>query len=226
MCQEVAGYLAREYPGRFALYEHTAVRKVVLRDTHAVIDTGKHAIKSPKVVLCTNGFESFSIINENGLEVDGRFHSNVRGYISYMSGYLEDMNKLPTAISYFNRVTSETLEPYFYLTRRPYEYEGQMGRNLISVGGPEGAGLEDTRSYAREQELPDEKVREIDAFLRATYDLDPNKKIDYVFTWHGLMGLAPKTACAWWGRSPRTRCCSTTWAATASAFCPRPWAGA
>jgi glycine/D-amino acid oxidase-like deaminating enzyme len=186
-CQEVLAYLYAKYPGRFALYEHTPVRKVVLRDTHAILDTGKHAIKTPRVVLCTNGFESFTIINENGLEVNGRFHEAVHGTVGYMSAYLEKQNKQPIAISYFPDPGASTDESYFYLTRRPYEYETKPGHNLISLGGIDES-LPQKGSYNHEQDFPEKHVGIFDTFFRNTYDLDPNKKIEYLFTWHGLMG--------------------------------------
>ena len=187
LCQEVVAYLLRAYPERFALYEHTPVHKLILRDSDALLDAHRHTVRAGRVVLCTNGFEDFTIINENGLEVDGRFHARVNGNIGYMSGYLERMNKAPVAISYFTGPGTGALDPYYYLTRRPYEYEKGTGHNLISVGGPELV-LGEGNPYARESDLPDERLGEIDAFVHENYDTDPNRKIDYVFTWHGLMG--------------------------------------
>lgn len=187
MCQETVRYLLRKYPGRFALYEHTPVHKVVLRDTHAIIDSLSHAIKTPQVVLCTNGFEDFTIINEHGLEVDGHFHASVQGKVGYMSAYLETMNKPPIAISYFPTPGAGPEESYVYLTRRPYEYESHLEHNLISIGGPDEP-LPERGRYLIEREFPEQHMRTLEVFLRETYDLDLNKKIEYLFTWHGLMG--------------------------------------
>ena len=187
LCQEVLAYPNRAYPERFALYEHAPVRKIILRDDGALLDAHKHAIAAKRVVLCTNGFEDFTIISENGLELDGRFHASVRGNVGYMSGYVEKLNKPPTAMSYYPTDSAAALDPYFYLTRRPYEYEKGAQHNLVSVGGPEVKLGEDV-PYARESDLPNERVGEIDEFLRRTYELDPNRTIEYAFTWHGLMG--------------------------------------
>lgn len=187
LCQEIVRYLLREYPERFALYEHTPAHKIILRKNDVLLDALKHTVVAARAVLCTNGFEDFTIINENGLDLDGRFHANVRGNIGYMSGYIEAMNKPPIAMSYFSTDSAAALDPYFYLTRRPYEYEKGVRHNLISVGGPEIKLMEDS-PYARESDLPDVRIEEIDEFLHKTYNLDPNKKIEYIFTWHGLMG--------------------------------------
>jgi len=187
LCQEVIAHLIKTYPGRFALYEHALVQKILLRDGVAVLDVGAHTVKAARVVLCTNGFEDFSLINENGLKLDGTFHAQVRGGIGYMSGYLERFNKPPMAISYFPEPGAGAEENYFYLTRRPYEYENKPGHNLISLGGPEEA-LPERGAYSYEQDFPEEHMQTFEAFLRNTYDLDPNKKIEYLFTWHGLMG--------------------------------------
>jgi glycine/D-amino acid oxidase-like deaminating enzyme len=104
-----------------------------------------------------------------------------------MSGYFEPRNKEAIAISYLENPSADTSLSYFYLTRRPYEYELSQDHNLICIGGP-GFDIEDTRSYRRDHEFPEDIVREIDRFVKNTYDTDPNKTIDYKFTWHGLMG--------------------------------------
>ncbi len=186
-CQEVVRYLTRAYPGRFALYEHTPVHKIILHESTALLDVGEYAIKARRVVLCTNGFEDFTIINQNGLEVDGRFHASLQGRVAYMSGYLEALTKPPTAISYFPDPGASKDENYFYLTRRPYEYEHRPGHNLVLLGGPDEL-LPERGRYSHESEFPDKHMAVFDAFLRRTYELDPKQKIEYLFTWHGLMG--------------------------------------
>ncbi len=180
-CQEVMVYLLQRYPDRLSLYEHTQINKIVLKHDHALLDAIEHTIDTQKVILCTNGFESLTIINEGGLEIDAKFHHTVTGRVGYMSGYFEKMNKQPIAISYYSGNV-----PYYYLTRRPFEKD----KNLISVGGPEII-LEDRKDYIREYEYPDEAQEDIDRFIKSTYDKDPNKKIDFSFTWHGLMGYTP-----------------------------------
>ncbi len=186
-CQEVVSYLAKKYADRFALYEHTPVHKILLKHDHAILDAESHTVETKRVVLCTNGFESIHIINETGLDIDARYHHLLRGSIGYMSGYLESMNKEPTAISYYTDPSTGIENSYFYLTRRPYEYEKGLKHNLISVGGPDKY-VDESSPYTLEDDFPDEAEEKIDAFIRGVYSIDPNKKIDYIFTWHGLMG--------------------------------------
>lgn len=185
-CQEVVAFLLQKYPERFALYEHTTIHKLVLRQDHALLDAVNNTIDTQKVILCTNGFENVTIINEGGLDIDTKFHQTVTGLVGYMSGYLEKMNKEPIAISYFEDPTDTDTDPYYYFTRRPFE----KNKNLISIGGPDFY-LEDRKHYIREFEFPDEAQEKIDAFIKKTYDTEPNKKIEYSFTWHGLMGYTP-----------------------------------
>lgn len=186
-CQEVLMHLQKKYPERFALYEHTPVHKIVLRKDHALIDCEIATVRAGRVVLCTNGFENLHIINETGLDIDARYHHTVSGKIGYMSGYLEKLNKTPIAISYLTDPMPGPENSYYYLTRRPYEYEKGSDHNLISVGGPD-SDLEEKTLYSHESEYPDDREEEIDGFVRRVYDIDPNKKIEYIFTWHGLMG--------------------------------------
>ena len=196
-CQEILSYLLKKYPDRFAIYEHTPIDKIVLRDNDVLLDAGSSTVTAQRVILCTNGFESVSIFNKSGLDINTKFHHLIRGTIGYMSGYLEKMNKPPIAISYLTDPDGSTEDPYFYLTRRPYEYEQDKDFNLISIGGPEAA-LEDSRLYSHENDFPEEMIEKIDEFVKRTYDSSElgksaksarsDKKIDYVFNWHGLMG--------------------------------------
>jgi glycine/D-amino acid oxidase-like deaminating enzyme len=187
LCEKVVAYLTREYKDRFAIYEHTPISKVALHTDHAILDAGTHAVRAGRVVLCTNGFENLRIFNESGLDIDTKYHYLVTGKTGYMSGYLEKNNKPPVAISYFTDPGIQEDNSYFYLTRRPYEFEAGVRHNLISIGGPD-VSIEDTTPYSREDDYPEEHAKDIDDFIKSTYDTDPNKKIDYVFTWHGLMG--------------------------------------
>lgn len=186
-CQEVLGYLLKKYPDRFAIYEETHIGKVVLKKDHAILDAINHTVTVDKVVLCTNGFENVTIINENGLDIDVKFHHDVTGVVGYMSGFLEKYNKPPIAISYFTDPDESLEDPYFYLTRRLYEYEKGNNHNLICVGGPIHS-LDDRREYISDYEYPEKAHADIDGFIKDNVD---RKEIDYTFKWHGLMGYTP-----------------------------------
>jgi len=185
--EEVADYLYRRYPERFTLYEHTSIRKLVLKDDHALLDGGEHEVPAKRVVLCTNGFEHIRILHKTGLDIDAKYHHLISSKIGYMSGYLEKLDKQPTAISYFTDPSASPDNSYFYLTRRGYEYEKGIVHNLISVGGLD-TPLGKTIEYSLEDDFPDEMEEVINQFVRRIYDVEPNKKIEYLFTWHGLMG--------------------------------------
>lgn len=192
-CELVAAYLLTTYPNRFQIFEETRIEKVVLHPTHAILDALSHTVKCNRVVLCTNGFENFEILNETGLALDTKFHHSINGVVARMSAYLETMNKPPAAVSYYVLPEAEfanMADPYFYLTRRPYEYEQKTAHNLICVGGPQH-DIADREEYLYEFDYPDEVQAENDRFIKKIYDLDPNKKIDYQFSWHGLMGYTP-----------------------------------
>lgn len=186
-CQEIISFLLKEYSDRFSLYEHTPVHKILLRDNHAILDADVHTVTAERVVLCTNGFEDLHIINETGLEIDAKYHHLLSGKIGYMSGYLEKMNKPPIAISYYADPVAGMDNSYFYLTRRPFEYEKGSQHNLVSIGGPD-VDLDETSRYSHEDDYPDEMAAQIDDFVHKVYALEPNRKIEYVYTWHGLMG--------------------------------------
>jgi glycine/D-amino acid oxidase-like deaminating enzyme len=184
--EELAGYLISQFKHRFTLYEQSPMDELVMQAHGAEVKIGKYVVQANKVVLCTNGFEKFTITNVGGPDIDKHFHYLVKGTVGYMAGYLEDRDKSPTAISYVgNR------DAYFYMTRRPYEDEKNEKHNLVCVGGPE-ASLEDTSSYVKDDYLyPDEALGDIDSFLHETYVHAPKDIIKYTHQWHGLMGYTP-----------------------------------
>jgi glycine/D-amino acid oxidase-like deaminating enzyme len=189
-CQEIVEYLLKKYSDRFVLYENTDIRKVVLKKDFGLLDAGKHTIHAERIVLCTNGFEGFDIFNDGGLAIDKKFHHTVMGKVGYMSGYLESVNKPPTALAYFVDDSDPSQDdPYFYLTRRPHGSEDEK-HNLVCVGGPEIA-IEDRQEYIYDYDYPEKMHQDIDAFIRRTHYNDSEKKITYEFTWHGLMGYTP-----------------------------------
>jgi glycine/D-amino acid oxidase-like deaminating enzyme len=186
-CQEVLHYLQRTYQNRFSFFEHTFISKIVLHDGFGLLDAQRHTITAQKIVLCTNGFKDLLILDQSGMEVNTRFHHTVSGTIGYMSGYLEKSQKPPTAISYFLDSETGPNDPYFYVTRRYYKYQGDHDYSLVSVGGPERT-LTDDDQYASDHEYSEEISCAIDRFVKRVYHTDPAKQIDYLFTWHGLMG--------------------------------------
>lgn len=188
-CEEVADFLLKKYSDRFSLFEHTPIAKVVLKKDKVLLDAIEHTITADKVVLCTNGFDNLEIFTSEGLALDTRFHHSVDSVVAFMSGFLETFKDPPTAISYFQEeesgLTSNPGDPYFYMTRRPYEYEKNIKHNLVCVGGPDFR-LEDRSNYSRDFDYPENAQERIDNFIKKTYDKP--KDLKYTFMWHGLMG--------------------------------------
>lgn len=193
--EELMGYLMATYPGRFSLFEETPMTKVTLSEDRALLETKQgHTIEARRVVLCTNGFEQFHIVNTSGSDIDTKFHHLVQGRIGYMAGYLEPMNASPTAISYFPKGVPETGDPtgetYFYFTRRPHGEDVGEAKNLVCAGGPEQV-LPNQAFYSREEHCREDVRESLDEFLRATYHHHPGPDAEYAFCWHGLMGYTP-----------------------------------
>jgi glycine/D-amino acid oxidase-like deaminating enzyme len=186
--EELAAFMLEQFAGRFRIYEGTYANEIKLSRSGARVETPGGTVSARKVVLCTNGFENFSIRNEHGSDIDARFHSFVYGIVSYMAGYVEPLDKPPTAISYFPDPTDDPNAAYYYLTRRPYDMGDKRHTSLVYVGGPEML-LPEKVVYRRKEHVYEEAtLKEIDAFLRATYRPFPRTKPEYVFHWHGLMG--------------------------------------
>ena len=192
--EELIQYLAETYKNRFAFFEGSPVKAINLSQNSAELEILDYKIEAEKVVLCTNGFENFSIRNEGGSEIDTKFHHLIAGRVGYMSGYIEPLKHPPVAISYFPKSGGSHSDPtgdeYFYLTRRPHEHKGAISFNLICTGGPEKV-LPNGALYSRDEASSDEVRILIDDFLNNTYDKYPENDVEYAFFWHGLMGYTP-----------------------------------
>ncbi len=202
LCEEMVESLLEQYPDRFRLFEHSPVKEVVLKDGIAQLSVNNHAITAQRVVLCTNGFEHFKLTNTVGEDIDPAFHQLVIGKIGYMAAYFEDDQRKPKAISYFpsgetaGRETSRAQrrvdeeDPYFYLTRRRFHHNTLGDGNLVCIGGPED-NVDRKQDYlTADVNFPERASEEISAFLKTAFAPSP-EKLDYLFTWHGLMGYTP-----------------------------------
>lgn len=185
--QEVTRFLQGAYKDRFSLFEHTAIQKIVFQDNTILLDAITHTIETAFVVLCTNGFEGFSLYTKDGLELNKKFHARVYSQVAYMSGYTESLSHPPTAISYLNTDVPKAEADYFYLTRRPFELEKDVKHSLVCIGGPTSP-LYDELSYRDSDEYPEKAIEDINTFLETTYKHKEDKQPEYKFTWHGLMG--------------------------------------
>lgn len=191
-CEELLNYLLATYPDRIEVYTHTCVNEINLYSDHVVL----HAVSSEKdylihaqhIILCTNGFTNFRILNHSWAEIDRWFHRHVEGLVGYMSWYLDEHHKTPKAMSYFvgqNDLQSGNGVPsYFYLTRRPYVYHHTQ-QMLICVGGPE-IKLPDHTLYDPKWVYMPNAYADIKKFLQTTYRPFPEYS-KMIFQRHGLM---------------------------------------
>lgn len=185
--QEVALFLSEKYKDRFTLFENTNISKLVVKEDEVILDAGNHTVTASRVILCTNGFEGFSIFAEDGMELNKRFHARVYSQVAYMSGYTERLSHPPIAISYLENDIPSAEANYNYLTRRPFEIEKDIQHNLICIGGPTSP-LYDELEYNDSFEYPENAAHALDGFLRKNYAYASNKNPEYKFTWRGLMG--------------------------------------
>lgn len=190
-CEELVGKMLDRYPERFSVYEHSPVDSISLNKKEGTAHSGKASVTAQRIILCTNGFENFTIQNTVGKDINTNFHRTVVGKVGYMAAYLEKKGRPPTAVSYFNTPGTDEEDPYVYFTRREFEHKEHGSMNLISAGGPEEE-FPDKSYYERERlPYPEKAAEELDNFFHSTYKHAPKGKIKYAFHWHGLMGYTP-----------------------------------
>jgi glycine/D-amino acid oxidase-like deaminating enzyme len=185
-CEELAGALVEKYADRFQIAEHSPVNVVILREDEIELACAKHSVRAKKVVLCTNGFEHFRIVSEEGADIDPRFHATMNGVIGYMAGYLEPCEEeIASATSYLPQVFGPDAD-YFYVTKRPYEKAEGKCETLVGLGGPVDP-LPESKEYDRHAPIPPEKLDELKTFHQTLISKTSRKKAP-AYVWHGLMG--------------------------------------
>jgi hypothetical protein len=104
-----------------------------------------------------------------------------------MSWYLDHCIQPPVAISYFlppgDLQSSDEIEAYYYLTRRPFEND-EGKHTLTCIGGPEKS-LDN--EYDRIESQPEHVHKEIDQFVQSNYLHAPQPPIKYHYRRHGLL---------------------------------------
>ncbi len=185
-CEELVSWMITHHGDRFRVVEHMPVTTVTLNKHHADVQTEEMTICAKHVVLCTNGFENFTIENAVGEAIDPSFHETVQGRIGYMAGYFDEPNQVPVAVSYY----SDNLNaPYHYLTRRPYDIGDGKQQSLICIGGPERI-LPDRATYDPLLPFPGDIEEQLDREVRHAYSDLPHIT-HRRFLWQGLMGYTP-----------------------------------
>ncbi len=183
-CEELIGCMLAQYPERFRVVEHSPIHEVSV-GLHKVTAKGaRYKVNADKIVLCTNGFEHFSLKNEAGTDIDPKFHANINGVIGYMSGYLTGIGERPTAISYLPKTYAPD-EDYYYVTRRPYEHASGTRHSIVCIGGPVD-DLPEVKQYQAQASVPEEKSKELEDFSKTLQQAD--QLPSPAFIWHGLMG--------------------------------------
>lgn len=204
LVEEIADTLIKQFPMRFSLYEHSPVERIVITQRGARVFVGDNVIDADRVVLATNGSESFVIETTSGQSVNGLFHHSVNGVIGYMAAYIVEEPYEPMANAYFGVLddavtqkapydSSKFQYPYVYLTRRPYQ-----GKTLIAIGGPED-WLDDSQSYNHHAPFPERASKEMRDAIRL-YKTPLDREPDFI--WHGLMGYT-HTGIRVVGKDPR-----------------------
>jgi glycine/D-amino acid oxidase-like deaminating enzyme len=189
LCEYLVQWMLTHHHGKISIHEQTPIDRIELyNDGVRLTDTQWLQHQSRQIVLCTNGFEHFEIINHGWDSIDASFHDTVYGKLWYMSAYCDtNTSYKPIAISYFMKedaFATDEFETYFYFTRRPYQFAGQS-YTLVSVGGPEDLLGENT--YDHTADHPQQAHNQNIEFLQ-TYYKHAQTQSSEVFRWHGLMG--------------------------------------
>jgi glycine/D-amino acid oxidase-like deaminating enzyme len=185
LAQQVLGYLERSYAGRFRFVDHTDVSRVTVGGEQAILRAGNHEVTARAIVLCTNGFVDYAVVDHAGAPVRLAADQEITGRVAYMAAFAEDEPRAPAAMSYIRnpRIGGDTA--YAYVTRRTYDTPGGTV-TLSCMGGPEYPFHEPV--YNPDAPFPGALLTEMDDDIRRFAQPRRAPRLPYDFQWHGLMG--------------------------------------
>lgn len=196
LTEEIATYISKQYANRCRIYEQSAVTHVHLQEHGATLAVGKHTINAKRVILCTNGFEQYTITNGNNGAINTKLHHTVIGKIGYMMAVaVAAQNRVTTTISYLRGPDKHKRSwfdvPYFYCTIRPFwMVEQPTITTLLALGGLDELWLEG-KYYSAQEPYPSIcKQRLYNFFSEHIYPMFSYRPERW-FYWHGLMGYTP-----------------------------------
>ncbi|MBC7981721.1 FAD-binding oxidoreductase, partial [Candidatus Parcubacteria bacterium] len=166
--EKIAHVLLKKYANRFEVFEKTYIKEIDINNDDIVTKSESGSeIKSERLILCTNGFENFTIKSNTDKNLNFNFHKHIKGLVGYMFAKTEKMDKNPGAFAYYDKFFEENeavaaedvdrnrdvayLDSYTYTTRRHYDLENEDPKNLFCIGGI-CTVLEDSSSYNKQHE--------------------------------------------------------------------------
>ncbi len=202
--EKIVHVLLKKYANRFDVYESTYVKEIDINNDDIIIKTeSNNEVTCERLIMCTNGFENFTIKSNVDKNLNFNFHKHVKGLVGYMFAKTENMNKNPGAFAYYDKFFEENpeaieegidrnrdvayLDAYTYTTRRHYDLENENPKNLFCIGGISSV-LEDSSSYSK-QHIYDENAKKFyQDFIDNNIEQEPPEEGHREFVWHGLMG--------------------------------------
>lgn len=163
----IVQYLRVTYPESFAVYEQTPIASISVWDEHHMTlmiqkaendsdELKKYQIKSQDIILCTNGYNTYTINDQQ----DALHTEAVTGC---MVGYYIPEAKAPTTIGYQPATNSYTEDYYYHSARYFYDYD-HTAHTLVSVWWPDLP--EDTN------DMTDEYKKDINGYIKKFYNHD------------------------------------------------------
>ncbi len=182
---QVLDHLECRHSGRFRFVDHTDVATINVRDDGALLRAGGHDVAARYVALCTNGFVDHIVRDPAGSPIRLAPDQEITGRVAYMTAFVEDEPRPPTAMSYIRNITIGGDTAYAYVTRRTYDRQNDTV-TLTCMGGPESPFHQPV--YDPDAPFPGQLLAEMDERVRPFANAARPQGQQYDFHWHGLMG--------------------------------------
>lgn len=194
LCYKILAYLSQKYPDRFVIYENTNINKIEVSSAHAILHHANGKIKIEDVMICTNGYKDFHIIDQVQQLNIIKLNNAITVREGYLTAYIDTSNTSANyATGFWDEHGPHEDVPYFYVSNAPIPT--QLDTNMVLIGGPE---------YDLPWPCPEALIKE---HAQASFEINKefikneiNSSINSVdYFWRGLMAYTDN-GLRWVGR--------------------------
>jgi len=195
LCYRILSHLEEQFSDRVSVCENTEITHIHIYSSHVELETKRAKLTAKDIVLCTNGYKNFIIVDqERKLKLE-KIHNSIETREGYLVGFTDSNVEIYGTAFFDDREEFQDV-PYFYLSHAPIVRNAKT--SLVVLGGPEFTVLNEGLIEETMQKNAKNCMEIYKKFLKDTYHIT---KEDFEYFWGGVMGYT-KTGLRWVGKDP------------------------
>ena len=190
-CNQVLRYLAKTFPDRCLIYEHSEISQIDLSLNHQCSHHVFGKVFSKDLILCTNAYTNFSIFDLRTGKVLSKLKEKMIQREGYIAAYPIEEHHHSSLIGFIPEGSIHSIVPYWYTSVAPLSPNTKD--YMVCLGGPEYT-LDFPATFEQIEEQANESLQLMRNFVS-------NPPSSFPYFWHGTMAYT-ENGMRWVGEDP------------------------